>query len=85
MIAFVVVVVVAAAAEAAEAAAAAAAAVAVACSGVTIDMFVEALVMIAVVTGIGVNVLVDANTDVLAGTMTASEFANSEPFKDFDC
>ena len=58
---------------------------AAACSDVTIDMFVEALVIIGVVSGIGVNVLVDANADVLAGTMTALEFANSEPFEEFSC
>ena len=49
-------------------------------------MYVDALpisVIIGVVTVIGVDVLVDVNTNVLAGVMTDSEFATSEPLKKF--
>ena len=51
------------------------------CSGVTVDMFGDAsliIIMIGVVTGVSV--------DVLAGVMAALEFAIiSEPFKEFSC
>ena len=44
----------------------------------------EALV-VAVLIGIGAGVLIDVNTNVLAGVMAALEFANSEPFEGFNC
>ena len=36
-------------------------------------------------TNIDIDVLVNVNTNVLAGVMTALEFAISEPFKEFSC
>ena len=51
-------------------------------------LFVDALlirVVIGVLSGVGVDVLVDVNTNVLAGVMTALGFAISEPFKEFGC
>ena len=61
-------------------------------SDVVIDMFFGALLssrIIDVVTGFGVDAMVgvleNVNTDVLAGVMTALDFANSEPFEGFSC
>ena len=48
-------------------------------------MFVDASLISGVVTDIGVGVLENVDTDVLAGVMTALEFANSEPFEGFSC
>ena len=55
------------------------------CSHVGIDIFVDASLISGIVTDIGVGVLVDVNTNVLAGVMTALEFATSEPFEGFSC
>ena len=54
----------------------------VSCSDVAVDMFVDVVlirVIIGVLTGDDVGVLLDVNTKVLAGVMTVSEFAISEP------
>ena len=52
-------------------------------------MFVEASLISGVVAGFGVDampdVLVDANSNVSAGVMTALEFVTSEPFEGFSC
>ena len=53
-----------------------------------VDISADALpisVIIGVVTDIGVDVLTDANTNVLARVMTTSGFDISEPFKEFSC
>ena len=53
-----------------------------------VDISADALpisVIIGVVTDIGVDVLADANTNVLARVMTTSGFDISEPFKEFSC
>ena len=58
-------------------------------SDVAADTSVDALpisVIIGVVTVIGVDVLVEVNTNVvLAGVMTDLEFAISEPLNKFSC
>ena len=41
--------------------------------------------MIGVVTGVGVDVLAEFNTNVLTGVVTTLEFVISEPFKEFSC
>ena len=60
----------------------------VSCSDVAVDIFVDAS-LISVITGvmtdIGVGVLVDVNTNVLAGVMTALGFVISETLKEFSC
>ncbi len=58
------------------------------CSDVAVDIFVNASlisVVTVVMTDIGVGVLVDVNTNVFAGMMTALEFIISETFKEFSC
>ena len=54
-----------------------------------VDMSADALpiiVIIGVAIGIGVDALVDVNTNVLAGgVMTALEFAISEALKEYSC
>jgi hypothetical protein len=58
------------------------------CSDVTLDMFVDALllsVIIDVVTDIGVDVFVDVNTNALAGVMTALKFAVPKLLAEFGC
>ena len=53
-----------------------------------VDISADALpisVIIGVVTDIGVDVLADANTNVLARVMTTSGFDISEPLKEFSC
>ena len=53
-----------------------------------VDISADALpisVIIGVVTDIGVDVLADANTNVLAVVITDSEFVISEPVKKFSC
>ena len=58
------------------------------CSDVAVNIFVDASLISAitgVMTDIGVRVLVDVNTNVLAGVITALEFAISELFNEFSC
>ena len=58
------------------------------CFDTVVELFVNALlirVIFEVVTGVGADMLAEVNTNVLAGVMTALEFAISEPFKEFGC
>ena len=60
----------------------------VSCSDVAVGMCVDVLLIsgiIGVLTGVGVDVLAEVNTNVLAGVVTTLEFVISEPFKEFSC
>ena len=54
-------------------------------SGVDDDMFINALagVMLAVLNGIGIEVMAGVNSNTFAGVMTALEFPVTKPLKEF--
>ena len=56
-------------------------------SDVAVGLLMDGLrgILRAVLTNIGVDVLVDVNVNASAGVMTAFEFAMPCPFKDFRC
>ena len=53
----------------------------IAVPNMAVDLVMDALTN----TVLGVRTNIDRNTNVLAGVMTAFEFANSEPFEGFSC
>ena len=60
----------------------------VSCSDTAVDMSVDVLLIrfiIDILTGVGADMLTEVNTKVLAGVMTALEFAISQPCKEFGC
>ena len=54
-------------------------------SGVDVGMFINASadVMLAVLTGIGIEVMADVNPNTFAGVMTALEFSVTKPLAEF--